>query len=50
MLQYLNKVFKKVQIAQERRAAYFMLQHLSDKQLKDMGVTRGEIRQKVYEL
>lgn len=50
MLQYLNKVFKKVQIAQERRAAYFMLHNLNDRQLKDMGVTRGEIRQKVYEL
>ena len=49
MLQYLNKVFKKVQLTQERRAAQFMLQNLSDRQLKDMGITRGEIYHKLYD-
>lgn len=42
--QFITKVAK----MQERRAAYYLLQSLSDRQLKDMGVTRGELRQKVY--
>ena len=43
-----KKFIKKIQKAQERRVAYWQLQHMSDKALKDIGVTRGEIRQKVY--
>lgn len=42
--QFIIKVAK----MQERRAAYYLLQSLSDRQLKDMGVTRGELRQRVY--
>ena len=34
---------------QERRVAYWQLQHMSDKALRDIGVTRGEIRQKVFD-
>ena len=49
MLQYLNTVFKKIQLVQERRAAYYMLQTLTDRQLKDIGVTRGELHQRVYD-
>ena len=33
---------------QERRVAYWRLQQMSDKTLKDMGLTRNEIYQKVY--
>lgn len=42
--QFITKVAK----MQERRVAYYLLQSLSDRQLKDMGVTRGELRQRVY--
>ena len=49
MLQYLNTVFKKIQLVQERRAAYYMLHTLTDRQLKDIGVTRGELHQRVYD-
>jgi uncharacterized protein YjiS (DUF1127 family) len=45
----MRKFFKKIADMQERRAAYYLLHNLTDKQLKDMGITRGEIRQKVYE-
>ncbi len=43
-----KKFIKTIQQAQKRRVAYWQLQHMSDKALKDIGVTRGEIRQKVY--
>lgn len=33
---------------QERRAAYWQLQNLSDAQLKDMGLFRGQIYEAVY--
>ena len=43
-----KRIIRSLQEAQERRVAYWQLQHMSDKTLKDIGVTRGEIRQKVY--
>ncbi len=43
-----KKFIKKIQKAQERRVAYWQLQHMSDKALKDIGITRGEIKQKFY--
>ena len=43
-----KKFIKTIQQVQERRVAYWQLQHMSDKALRDIGVTRGEIRQKVY--
>ena len=39
-----NKIVK----SQERRADYYMLQSLSDRQLSDIGVTRAEIKCRVY--
>lgn len=33
---------------QERRAVYWQLQNLSDAQLKDMGLFRGQIYEAVY--
>ena len=39
-----NKIVK----SQEQRAAYYMLQNLSDRQLSDIGVTRSEIKYRVY--
>jgi uncharacterized protein YjiS (DUF1127 family) len=44
-----KKFFHKIADMQERRAAYHLLHTLTDKQLKDMGITRGEIRQRVYQ-
>ena len=35
--------------AQQARADYWLLHNMSDKQLKDIGITRGEIKQKFYE-
>jgi uncharacterized protein YjiS (DUF1127 family) len=43
-----RKVLKAIQQNQQRRADYWILMNLSDKELHDMGISRGEIRQKVY--
>jgi uncharacterized protein YjiS (DUF1127 family) len=44
-----KNIIKVIQQAQERRVAFWQLQHMSDQALKDIGVTRGEIRQKVFD-
>jgi uncharacterized protein YjiS (DUF1127 family) len=33
---------------QQRRVSYWQLKNLSDKQLKDIGVSRGEIHHVIY--
>jgi len=43
-----KNIIKSIQNAQARRVAYWQLQHMSDQALRDIGVTRGDIRQKVY--
>ena len=45
-----NGIWKSIQRNQQRRADYWILQNMSDKQLKDMGITRGEIRNRVNEV
>lgn len=44
MFGILKKMYAGFIRMQERRAAYWQLQNLSDKDLRDIGVTRGEIR------
>lgn len=41
-------IVKKMQDMQQRRVNYWQLKNLSDKQLKDIGISRGEIYHKVY--
>jgi len=43
-----RKLIKMIQISQEKRVAHWQLQNMSDNQLKDIGVTRGEIESKIY--
>jgi uncharacterized protein YjiS (DUF1127 family) len=43
-----KNILKKFQENQQRRTNYWILMNLSDKELHDMGISRGEIRQKVY--
>lgn len=33
---------------QEKRVAYIQLTHLSDKQLDDLGVSRHQLKEKIY--
>ena len=39
-----NRIINSIAKAQQRRVAYWQLQNLTDKDLKDIGITRGEIR------
>jgi uncharacterized protein YjiS (DUF1127 family) len=37
-----------IKTSQERKVALWQLENMTDMQLKDIGVTRGQIYQKVY--
>ena len=43
MFGILKKMHAGIVRMQERRAAYWMLHNLSERELRDIGVTRGEI-------
>ena len=43
-----KKIIKFIQKSQQKKVALWQLQNMTDMQLKDIGVSRGEIYQKVY--
>ena len=43
-----SALLKRIQVSQQRRADYWILQNMTNKDLKDVGISRGEIRGKVY--
>ena len=43
-----KRVYNKLKDIQEKRVAYWQLNSLSDKALKDIGINRSEIRSIVY--
>jgi len=43
-----KKFIKAIQESQQRRVSYWQLNNMSDAALKDIGVKRGEIKQKFY--
>jgi len=43
-----KRFFKKLQERQQLRADYWILMNMSDKDLIDIGMTRGEIKSKIY--
>jgi uncharacterized protein YjiS (DUF1127 family) len=47
-MKWLINWFEAVAVAQQRRADYWLLKNMSDKELKDIGISRGEIAQKVF--
>lgn len=47
MKRFLVRMWVKLIKYQERRAAITVLQGMTDKQLRDLGITRGEIRSRV---
>jgi uncharacterized protein YjiS (DUF1127 family) len=44
----IKKLFELLQEYQQRRADYWVLQNLSDKDLRDIGLTRSEINYRVH--
>lgn len=47
-MNWLKNIFHKIEEAQEKRAQYWMLQNLTDKELRDIGISRGQIREAIY--
>lgn len=47
MLKFLKKVLAAIIKAQEKRAAYWQLNHLTDRELRDMGIGRSQIREAI---
>ena len=43
-----KKLFQAIQDIQQRRADYYILTHMSDRELRDLGISRSEIRQRIY--
>ena len=43
-----KRLLKRFQENQQRRADYWVLMNLPDKDLRDMGISRGVVYQKVY--
>lgn len=44
-----KKIYKAIAEYQQRRADFYIINNFTDRQLKDMGVTRGEIKQRFYQ-
>ena len=43
-----KRIYAFIKESNEKRVAYWQLQNMSDKSLKDMGISRGEIYSKIY--
>ena len=43
-----KRIYNFIKESQEKKVAYWQLQHMSNKQLKDIGISRAEIWYKVY--
>ena len=46
--QFFKDAWKRHEIAQQKRADYRLLQMMSDKDLNDIGIGRGDIRRVIY--
>ena len=44
----LKRLLKRLQDSQQRRADYWLLHNMTDKALRDIGISRGEIKSKIY--
>jgi len=43
-----KRFIKAIRKSQERKVALWQLQNMSDRQLRDIGVSRAEIQSKIY--
>jgi uncharacterized protein YjiS (DUF1127 family) len=48
-MQYLRKLLKTIQDNQQRRADYWLLMNMTNKELQDIGISRGEINKVIYQ-
>ena len=45
---FFSRLFTSLVNLQQKRADYWVLNNMTDNQLKDIGMTRGEIKQRFY--
>jgi len=45
-----KSLLTRIQESQQRRADYWVLKNMSNKELHDMGISRGEIYNRVYRI
>ena len=43
-----KRFIKRLQENQQRRVDYWLLQNMTDRELRDIGVSRGEIQKRFY--
>jgi len=48
MLNLLKRAWKAIEVAQQKRADYHLLQMLSERELRDLGIGRSQIREIIY--
>jgi uncharacterized protein YjiS (DUF1127 family) len=46
--EWANTALRSIQEGQQRRADFWILQNMSNKELRDIGISRTEIRRTVY--
>lgn len=49
IMQYLRRLLKTIQDNQQRRADYWLLMNMTNKELQDIGISRGEINKVIYQ-
>ena len=49
MLNFLQRILKAIEEAQQKRADYHLLHMLSDRELRDLGIGRSQIRSVIYD-
>lgn len=48
MLNFFKRAFKAIEIAQQKRADYRLLHMLSERELRDLGIGRSQIKEIIY--
>ena len=43
-----KKLFEAIERIQQKRADYYILMNMSDRELRDLGIGRSEIRHRLY--
>jgi len=48
MLNLIKRAWKAIEVAQQKRADYMMLNMLSERELRDLGIGRSQIKEIIY--
>ena len=48
MLNLIKKIWYWIELTQQQRADYWILNNLTDRELRDLGIGRSQIRELVY--